>query len=79
MTGAREPPDLRSIFAANLRRLRDQRGWTQSDLAQKAGVGRIYVWQLEHCVYHASLKIIERLALALEVEASDLLKPPKAQ
>ena len=79
MTGARQPSDLRSIFAANLRRLRDQRGLTQNDLAQKAGVGRIYIWQLEHSIYHASLKIIERLAVALEVEPSDLLKPPKAK
>ena len=75
MTLKIDPADLRAVFAANLHRLRVERGLTQQELAEKAGVGRIYVWQLEHCTYSASLKIIQRLARALDVEPSELLRP----
>ena len=69
-----DPSDLRAVFAANLRRLRHERGLTQHDLAEKSGVGRIYIWQLEHCIYSASLKIIQKLATALDIEPAELLK-----
>jgi transcriptional regulator with XRE-family HTH domain len=39
--------DLRDVFAANLRRLRHQRGLAQGDLAYEAGVSRSYLSQLE--------------------------------
>lgn len=72
--GKVDAADLRAVFAANLYRLRVERGYTQQALAEKAGIGRIYVWQLEHCTYSASLKIIQRLAKALDVEAAELLR-----
>ncbi|MBI1209929.1 MAG: helix-turn-helix domain-containing protein [Alphaproteobacteria bacterium] len=74
-----DPTDLRAVFAANLYRLRVERGLTQQELAEKANVGRIYVWQLEHCIYSASLKIIQRLAEALDVEPSELLRPSRGR
>ena len=69
--------DLRAVLAANLRMLRNERGLAQKELARKAGVAQNHVAQLEHCVHHASLKIIERLALALGVDPFELLKPRK--
>jgi len=75
--GDLDPSDLRVVFANNLHRLRVERGLTQQELAEKAGVGRIYVWQLEHCTYSASLKIIQRLSKALDVEPTDLLRPSR--
>ena len=68
--------DLREVFAANLRRLRNAKGISQDDLAHEAGVSRGYLSQLEKGVFYASLKIIGRLATALEVEPAEFLKMP---
>jgi len=43
--------DLRDIFAANLRRLRHEKGLAQDDLDYEAGVSRSYLSQLEKGVH----------------------------
>jgi transcriptional regulator with XRE-family HTH domain len=68
--------DLRDVFAINLRRLRHARNLSQDDLAYEAEVSRSYPSQLEKGAFYASLKIVSRLADALGVEPSELLKPP---
>ena len=68
--------DLRDVFATNLRRLRNARGLSQDDLAYEAGVSRSYLSQLEKGAFYASLKIIGRLAKALDAEPAEFLKLP---
>ena len=70
--------DIRELFAANLRRLRHDRGLSQDDLAYEAKVSRSYLSQIEKGGFYASLKIIERLAKDLKVDPAELLeKPPR--
>jgi transcriptional regulator with XRE-family HTH domain len=70
--------DLRQVFAANLRRLRNAKGLSQESLAYDADVNRTYVSKLEKGASYAGLEIIGKLAAVLEVEPADLLKlPPK--
>ena len=66
--------DLRAVFATNLRRLRHLRGLAQDDLAYEAGFSRSYLSQLEKGSFYASLKIVGRLAEALQIEPAELLK-----
>lgn len=68
--------DLREVFAANLRRLRNDRGLAQDDLAYEAKVSRSYLSQLEKGAFYASLKTIGKLAEALNVEPAELLRLP---
>jgi transcriptional regulator with XRE-family HTH domain len=68
--------NLRQVFAANLRRLRNAKGLSQDDLAYEAEVSRSYLSQLEKGVFHASLKIVGKLADALSVEPAELLQLP---
>lgn len=68
--------DLREILAANLRRLRHEKGLAQDDLAYEAEVSRSYLSQLEKGAFYASLKILEKLAKALGVEPYELIVPP---
>jgi transcriptional regulator with XRE-family HTH domain len=68
--------DLRDVFATNLRRLRNAKGISQDDLAYEAGISRSYLSQLEKGAFYASLKIIGRLAKALDVEPAEFLKLP---
>ncbi len=70
--------DLREVFATNLRRLRHAKGLSQDDLAYEAAVSRSYLSQIEKGTFFVSLKILGKLAAALEVEPAELLKsPPK--
>ena len=70
--------DLRDVFATNLRRLRNAKGLSQDDLAYEAGVSRSYLSQIEKGVFYASLKVVGKLADALDVEPAELLRlPPK--
>ena len=69
--------DLRDIFAANLRRLRHEKGLAQDDLAYEAGVSRSYLSQLEKGAFYASLKILDKLAKALNVEPYELIVPTR--
>src|ERR1700733_10217034 len=70
--------DLREVFATNLRRLRHDRALSQDDLAYEAGVSRSYLSQLEKGVFHASLKIVGRLAEALNAEPAEFLRMTQA-
>jgi transcriptional regulator with XRE-family HTH domain len=68
--------DLREVFATNLRRLRHAKGLSQDDLAYEAQVSRSYLSQIEKGAFFASLRIVGRLANALDVEPAELLKMP---
>ena len=70
--------DLREVFAANLRRLRNAKGVSQDELAYEANVSRSYLSQLEKGTFYASLNIVGRLSEALGVEPGELLKMPRS-
>lgn len=68
--------EIREVLAFNLRRLRHAQGLSQEELAHRAEIDRTYVSALERSVYAAGIDVVDRLARALDVEASDLLKRP---
>lgn len=69
-------PSARDRVAANIRRLRKEKELSQEELAEVAEFHRTYVSQLERCVTNISIDGLERLAQALEVDITELLKPP---
>ena len=56
-----------------LKRLRQKRGLTQEALAKKVKVHRVYIAKIEAQDRTPSLRMLERLAKALKVDASELL------
>ena len=64
----------RSVLAANLKALRAKNGWSQEDLALEAGLHRTFVAHVERQVRNISLDNIEKLAVALSVTPSELLR-----
>ncbi|ANN60814.1 XRE family transcriptional regulator [Mesorhizobium loti] len=66
---------IREVFARNLRRLREKKKLSQEALAHEAGVDRTYISALERSVYAASIDMVEKLAMVLEVEPATLLDP----
>lgn len=65
--------DLRARLARNLIKLREEKGWSQEDLADEAGLHRTYVSGIERQVRNPTLLILERLAKAFKVSAGRLL------
>lgn len=51
-----------------------ERGWTQEDLADKAGVGRVFISQLENGHKDVCLGVMEAFAGCFKLSLSDLLK-----
>jgi transcriptional regulator with XRE-family HTH domain len=66
--------EVKQIVARNLRRLRHERKLSQEELSFQAKVDRSYISQLETGVYSASVTMLAKLAKALGVEVSELLK-----
>lgn len=70
---------LRQNLAANIRRIRTERGLSQDDFAALVEVHRTYINQLEHAKRGPTIDVIERMADRLEISACDLLaEPPKS-
>lgn len=65
--------EIQRRLAKNLVRLREERGWSQEELADQAGLHRTYVSGIERRVRNPTILVLERLAKALKVPASDLL------
>jgi transcriptional regulator with XRE-family HTH domain len=60
-------------MARTVRTLRQARGLTQAQLADKSGVTREYIARLEAGRYDPSLSVIEKVAKALKVKVGKLL------
>jgi transcriptional regulator with XRE-family HTH domain len=68
---------IRDAFAFNLRRARRAANLSQEELAHRAEIDRTYISALERAVYSATIDVVDRLAIALGVEACDLLVRPR--
>jgi transcriptional regulator with XRE-family HTH domain len=66
--------DPRDTFGRNLRRLREERGFSQESLAGHAGLHRTYVGAIERGERNVSLLNIVKLARALNVDVRELFE-----
>jgi transcriptional regulator with XRE-family HTH domain len=65
--------DWRAIVGRNVRRLRQQRGMTQEQLAFEAEIDLTYVGGIERGKRNPSLLVMARIAKALSVQLTKLL------
>lgn len=70
----RGKPDVRERFGYAVKQRREELGLTQEDLADKAGIHRTHLSDIERGSRNVSLVNIERLALALDVRLSELFR-----
>jgi len=68
--------EAKRIVAWNLRRLRVDAGLSQDDLAFRAGLDRAYVGRVERAVVSVTVGTLDKLANALAVPVSELLREP---
>ncbi len=66
--------DIRKRLGSNVRRLRLEKGWSQEDFADRADIHRTYVSDVERAARNPTITIVEKLAKALKVKASELIE-----
>ncbi len=74
MAGRKSHTPARLIFAHNLRKVRLEKGLSQEELGDIAGLHRTYVGSVERGERNISIDNMECLAGALGVELVDLLE-----
>jgi len=63
------------ILQANLKRLRQARGWTQQEVAEKSGLEYKYYQRVEAGHWPGlQLRTVDKLAKAFKVEVAELFK-----
>ncbi|PIS14855.1 XRE family transcriptional regulator [Candidatus Shapirobacteria bacterium CG09_land_8_20_14_0_10_39_12] len=55
----------------NIKRLREERGLSQEELAHQAGLYRTYIGHLENARYSASAYVLYKLACVLKIKSSE--------
>jgi len=65
---------LRWAIAKIIRKMREAKGWTQTQLAGFAGLSDVYIAKLEQGVRGDSINALVQIAAALEMSPSELMK-----
>ena len=65
--------DICTRLGQNVRKLREAKGWSQEDYADRAGIHRTYVSDIERGRRNPTITVVERLAQPLGVTAGSLL------
>lgn len=65
--------DIRVRLGRNVRKLREAKGWSQEDYADRAGIHRTYVSDIERGKRNPTILVVEKLAQPLGVDANALL------
>jgi len=71
--------DPHKLLSANMRRFREQRGWSQEKLAEESGLHRTYIGAVERLERNPSLASMKRIADAFDLETWELLCPVRQQ
>lgn len=66
--------DAKARIARNLQRLRRDRKLTQEELSANSGIHQTYLSGLEGSKRNPSVEVLERLAAALRVDITELLR-----
>lgn len=69
----RRTPKLRTTLAQCVRRERNERGWSQEQLAIQAGTTQSYISQIESASRAVSIDVVEDLARAFGINPLLLL------
>ena len=66
--------DICARLGRRLRKLRNDRGWSQAYLAELSGIGRVHISELENGRREAGLRVLELFADSFEITLSELLR-----
>jgi len=70
--------DIRKQVGLNVRRLRQEKGWSQEGLAFETGMHRTYISGIERGVRNPTITVVERIATKLGVGPERLLQSSRS-
>ncbi len=70
--------DVRRRLGLNLKKLREEQGFSQESFADHCGLHRTYISGIERGVRNPTVVIIDKIAKALKVPVGQLVDEPKA-
>ncbi|MDM1521722.1 helix-turn-helix transcriptional regulator [Empedobacter sp. 225-1] len=65
--------DILETIALNIKKLRKEKGISQETLALKANIDRTYINDVENAKRNISIKMLEKISVALEINIKQLL------
>ena len=65
--------DIQLRLGRNVRRLREEHGWGQEDYADRAGIHRTYVSDIERGKRNPTVTVVEKLAAPFKVTSGSLI------
>tara|TARA_B100000678_G_scaffold291620_1_gene309912 strand:+ start:9340 stop:9549 length:210 start_codon:yes stop_codon:yes gene_type:complete len=65
--------DIRKRFGARVRALREEKGWSQEELADRSGLHRTYISSVERGIRNPTITVVEQIAAALTFSMSELV------
>ena len=65
--------DIQTRLGLNVRRLREAKGWSQEDYADRAGIHRTYVSDIERGRRNPTITVVEKLAGPFDIAPGELL------
>jgi transcriptional regulator with XRE-family HTH domain len=71
--GVEDPNDIARIIAQRLQEARKRAGLTQTQLGERAGVTQNYIYELEYGTTNISIRTLDKMAKALDVDIRDLI------
>lgn len=66
--------NIRQRLGRNVRRRRENAGWSQEDYADRAGIHRTYVSDIERGARNPTIEIVEKLAKPFSAPPASLLE-----
>ena len=67
--------EIQSRFGVRVRQLRNDRGWSQENFADRCGLHRTYIGAIERGEQNISLANIEKIAATLGISLAELFAP----
>ena len=67
------PEDLLILLGGRIRKLRQKRGWTQVEMAERVGIDRSFLADVERGKRNISILNLELIAKGLRVSLAQLL------
>lgn len=66
--------DARRLLGRNVRRLREEREWSQEQLAFESGLDRTYISGVERGIRNPTILVVGKIAAALSVKMEELVR-----
>lgn len=66
--------NIKCIFGNNVRRLREQKGWSQDKLSEVSGLHRTYISGIERGIRNPTIIIVFEISQALGAHPAELFE-----